>query len=292
MTKLFVLMSSFFSLALLAFSPLSLAQPHSVQLRASEPHVGRSLMLEGELFRPEGEGPFPAIVLMHGCGGWQPAVRQGLRAHADYLREQGFVVLNLDSFGPRHYGGGKLCSNNPALYEALNYRTHDAFDAMRYLAGQDFVAADNIFLMGQSNGGAVAIRAAKRSAAQRYGQGEPAFRGVVAYYPWCGELGRSRVELGAPLLILAGGRDNWVPARECLGVRGEGAPLEVKVYPNAVHSFDLDLPPQSFAGKRIGGDPVATADSRTRMLRFLVGNLTPAQQLVYAARHGREVASN
>ena len=49
MTKLFVLMSSFFSLALLAFSPLSLAQPHSVQLRASEPHVGRSLMLEGEL---------------------------------------------------------------------------------------------------------------------------------------------------------------------------------------------------------------------------------------------------
>ncbi len=83
-----------------------------------------------------------------------------------------------------------------------------------------------------------------------------------------------------------------MPARECLGVRGEGASLEVKVYPNAVHSFDLDLPPQSFAGKRIGGDPVATADSRTRMLRFLVGNLTPAQQLAYAARHGREVASN
>ncbi len=185
------------------------------------------------------------------------------------------MVLNLDSFGPRHYGGGKLCSNNPALYEALNYRTHDAFDAMRYLAGQDFVAADNIFLMGQSNGGAVAIRAAKRSAAQRYGQGG-------AGVSWCGRLlplvwrtGALARRAGAPLLILAGGRDNWVPARECLGVRGEGAPLEVKVYPNAVHSFDLDLPPQSFAGKRIGGDPVATADSRTRMLRFLVAISRP-----------------
>lgn len=268
----------------------SQASSRTVQLQASDPHTARSLLLNAELYRPEGSGPFPAIVLMHGCGGWQPAVRDGLRTHAEFLRDSGFVVLNLDSFGPRQYGGGKLCSNNPALYRALSYRTSDAFDAMRYLASQDFVAADNVFLMGQSNGGAVAIRAAKESAPQRYGNGEAAFRGVVAYYPWCGELGRSRVSLSAPLLILAGGRDNWVPASECQGVRGEGAPLEVKVYPDAAHSFDLRLPPQSFQGKLIGGDPAATLDSRDRMLRFLLGNLTQEQQLARAARNGRNVA--
>jgi dienelactone hydrolase len=265
--------------AILMLPIVSQATNRTIQLPASDPHTARSLMLDAELFRPDGDGPFPAIVLMHGCGGWQPAVR-----------DSGFVVLNLDSFGPRQYGGGKLCSNNPALYRALSYRTSDAFDAMRYLANQDFVAADNIFLMGQSNGGAVAIRAAKESAPQRYGKGDAAFRGVVAYYPWCGELGRSRVSLSAPLLILAGGRDNWVPASECQGVRGEGASLEVKVYPNAAHSFDLQLPPQSFQGKLIGGDPAATADSRSRMLRFLLGNLTREQQLAYAARSGRDVA--
>lgn len=276
--------------AILMLPIVSQATSRTIQLPASDPHTARSLMLDAELFRPNGDGPFPAIVLMHGCGGWQPAVREGLRTHAEFLRDSGFVVLNLDSFGPRQYGGGKLCSNNPALYQALSYRTSDAFDAMRYLATQDFVAADNIFLMGQSNGGAVAIRAAKESAPQRYGKGEAAFRGVVAYYPWCGELGRSRVSLSAPLLILAGGRDNWVPASECQGVRGEGAPLEVQVYPNAAHSFDLQLPPQSFQGKRIGGDPAATVDSRSRMLRFLLGNLTQEQQLAYAARSGLDVA--
>lgn len=276
--------------AILMLPIVSQATSRTIQLPASDPHTARSLMLDAELFRPNGDGPFPAIVLMHGCGGWQPAVREGLRTHAEFLRDSGFVVLNLDSFGPRQYGGGKLCSNNPALYRALSYRTSDAFDAMRYLASQDFVAADNIFLMGQSNGGAVAIRAAKESAPQRYGKGEAAFRGVVAYYPWCGELGRSRVSLSAPLLILAGGRDNWVPASECQGVRGEGAPLEVQVYPNAAHSFDLQLPPQSFQGKRIGGDPAATVDSRSRMLRFLLGNLTQEQQLAYVARSGLDVA--
>ncbi|AHY44673.1 hypothetical protein CXK93_13505 [Stutzerimonas decontaminans] len=275
----------------LAFAFPLVAQAYSaVTLKASDPHTAKALSLQGELFVPDGTGPFPAIVLMHGCGGWQAPVRHGLQTHAEFLRNQGFVVLNLDSFGPRNFGGGKLCSNNPALFKALTYRTNDAYDALAYLAQQDYVAADNIFLMGQSNGGAVAIRAAKASAPKNYGDGQTAFRGVVAYYPWCGELGRSSVALSAPLLILAGGKDNWVPARECQGVRGEGAALEVKVYPDAAHSFDLDIPPQSFQGKRVGGDPAATVDSRTRMLRFLLGNLTREQQLAYAARSGRDVA--
>ncbi|WP_165362506.1 dienelactone hydrolase family protein [Pseudomonas songnenensis] len=290
MTAMIRLLRSACALALVFAFPIAAQAYSTIKLKASDPHTAKSLFLQGELFIPEGAGPFPAIVLMHGCGGWQAPVRHGLQTHAEFLRDQGFVVLNLDSFGPRNFTGGKLCSNNPALYKALTYRTNDAYDALDYLAQQDFVAADNIFLMGQSNGGAVAIRAAKASAPKHYGDGQKAFRGVVAYYPWCGELGRSSVELSAPLLILAGGKDNWVPARECQGVRGKGAALEVKVYPDAAHSFDLDIPPQSFQGKRVGGDPAATVDSRSRMLRFLVGNLTREQQLAYAARRGRDVA--
>ena len=71
---------------------------------------------------------------------------------------------------------------------------------------------------------------------------------------------------------------------------GRGRVTGGQVYPNAAHSFDLQLPPQSFQGKLIGGDPAATADSRSRMLRFLLGNLTREQQLAYAVRSGRDVA--
>jgi dienelactone hydrolase len=231
-------------------------------------------MLQAELFKPDHPGYFPAVVLMHGCGGWQPAVHQALNTHARYLLEHGFVVLNLDSFGPRHNSGGRLCADDRALYKALSYRTQDAFDAQHYLQKLGYVAPDNIFLMGQSNGGAVAIRAAKASTLRKQDAGDKAFRGVVAYYPWCGEFGSKRVSLASPLLIFAGGRDDWVPARECQGVTATGAKLEVALYPAATHSFDLEIPPQSFLGKSIGGDAAATSDSRAKMLAFFLDELT------------------
>jgi dienelactone hydrolase len=245
-----------------------------VRFEATQPYSSDRVLLRAELFKPDGPGRFPAVILMHGCGGWQPAVRFALQNHARYLQRSGFVVLNLDSFGPRDSSGGRLCSNDRALYKALAFRTQDAFDAMKYLRTQDFVVRDNIFLMGQSNGGAVAIRAAKAATITAYDTEGSAFRGIVAYYPWCGEFGRSRVALASPLLILAGGQDNWVPARECQNIVANGAELRVKVYPEAAHSFDLDILPQKYLGKRIGLDREAKDDSQKRMLAFFVENLT------------------
>lgn len=255
----------------------------AVTFEATQPFSADKLLLKAELFRPNGPGHFPAVVLMHGCGGWQPAVHYSLNTHARYLREHGFVVLNLDSFGPRHTSGGKLCADDRALYKALSYRTQDAFDALHYLQKLDYVAPDNIFLMGQSNGGAVAIRVAKTATSQAHNNGGAAFRGVVAYYPWCGEFGSSRVSLASPLLIFAGGRDDWVPARECQNVKATGAGLEVTIYPEAAHSFDLDILPQRFQGKLIGSDPHATEDSRAKMLAFFINTMTDGLKRQYAA---------
>lgn len=259
------------ALGLIVLPVCATAEQKMVTFEASKPASGEKIQLWGELYRPNGPGPFPAVILMHGCGGWQPAVRYALQTHARYLRDRGFVVLNLDSFGPRHRGGGKMCANDRDLYKAISYRTADAFDGLRYLRQLDFVAPKNIFLMGQSNGGAVAIRAAKAATEEKAGA---TFRAIVAYYPWCGEFGRSRVSLASPLMIFAGGKDDWVPARECERAHATGANLEVTVYPNAAHSFDLDIIDQRYQGKLIGGDPYATHDSREKMLAFFVGHLT------------------
>ncbi|MFC3674922.1 dienelactone hydrolase family protein [Ferrovibrio xuzhouensis] len=257
------------------FAPAVGTAQEMVHFEASAPDSPTQVELRAELYRPDGNGQFPAVVLMHGCGGWQPAVRYGLQTHARYLQQHGFVVLNVDSFGPRDRAGGKMCASDPALYKALDYRTSDAFDSLRYLQKQNFVSPANVFLMGQSNGGAVAVRVAKAVAAKAYQDSSlPTFRGVVAYYPWCGEVG-SRISLSSPLLIFAGGKDDWVPARECQGARASGAALQVRVYPEAAHSFDLDIIKQRYLGKLIGADEPATQDSRERMLAFFVGNLTP-----------------
>lgn len=244
----------------------------AVAFAASKGHVSKDVQLKGELFRPQGNGPFPAVVLMHGCGGWQPAARFALRQHAQRLSQGGYVVLNLDSFGPRGLSGNRMCPNNTLLQRALDYRTSDAFDALRYLQSLDFVDPQNVFLMGQSNGGSVAIKAAQASEHRRRAGDIPGFRGAVAYYPWCGGFGR--VSLGAPLLVFAGGRDDWVSADECRRMSARGAELDVIVYPDAAHSFDLQVMQHRFHGYLIGHHPAAANDSSARMLSFFDGNLT------------------
>ncbi len=221
----------------LAVSPARATE--RVSIPATEAFTSDNVVLRGDISKPEGDGPFPAVVLMHGCGGWQPAVRYAMKAYADYLVRHGFVVLDLDSFGPRHLGGGKVCESLGKLRDARDYRTYDAYDALRYLRTQKFVDAANVFLMGQSNGGSVAINVAKGDVSQKVKEKDGGFRAVAAYYPWCGTFGSRKIELESPLIVFAGGQDDWTPASECNGVKSTGAELTVKTYPQAAHSFDL-----------------------------------------------------
>ena len=60
--------------------------------------MGETITLNGRLLRPpDGDGPFPAVVLLHGCDGMHnddPWVEN------HHLR-WGYVLLEVDSFGPR-----------------------------------------------------------------------------------------------------------------------------------------------------------------------------------------------
>jgi poly(3-hydroxybutyrate) depolymerase len=59
---------------------------------------GEPLELVGLLRRPDGAGPFPAVVLLHGCGGnWRG---MDTRWGARFVR-WGYVALSIDSYGPR-----------------------------------------------------------------------------------------------------------------------------------------------------------------------------------------------
>jgi dienelactone hydrolase len=247
-----------------------------VRFPATRPPTAPEVQLFGEIFRPSGNGRFAAVVLMHGCSGWVAASTHALRQHATFLRDNGFLVLNLDSFGPRGLGDGKVCENTAALTEALRYRTQDAFDALRYLRSRDDVDPERVFLMGQSNGGSVAMIAAASGAARAFRAPEGGFRGVVAYYPWCGAFGTPRPSLEAPLLVLAGARDDWTPPDECQRLSSSGAPIRVTVYEQAAHSFDLLAPLHRYLGNLVGYDPVATQDSRQRMLAFFRENGAPS----------------
>src|SRR5260370_5745790 len=63
-----------------------------------------SVTIAGELYRPPGDGPFPAVVLLHPCDGRLPLrIEQADGARYTAL---GYVLLAVDDFGPRGFKEG------------------------------------------------------------------------------------------------------------------------------------------------------------------------------------------
>ena len=184
--------------------PASAAEWHDI---ASPSKYGEPEIIRGELHLPTGDGPFPAVVLMHGCGGLSAAVKQGLDAHAAALNDAGFAAMILDSFGPRDLAGGKVCENVDQLVRQRHARRADAAGAHAFLQTLPEVDGGNIFLMGQSNGAGTAVLAAQPSFAKATGLDVP-FRAVAAFYPWCGSF--DSIQLTTPLLV------SPTPSRPCL----------------------------------------------------------------------------
>lgn len=202
---------------------------------------GAGIELKGRLYRPEGRAPFPAVVLLHGCSGMWTRSGKPLPSYefwAEHFRNLGYVALLLDSFGPR--GEREICSQNELRITPQRERASDAQAALDWLAGQVEVRRDSIHLAGWSNGGTSVLHALL--AATGGAGGMPAFRSAIAFYPGCAQLLKGAFVPGAPLVILAGGADDWTPAAKCAALqrraRDAGAPVELEVYDGAHHAFD------------------------------------------------------
>ena len=80
------------------------------------------------------------------------------------------------------------------------------------------------------------------------------------------------------VLVLIGKDDTWTPADLCLksvaARANQARPMAIKVYPGALHSFDLGtLPTLTSSGHMVGGNPEAAADSFAMTKAFLDARL-------------------
>lgn len=256
-----------------------LAAPARAELLAKP-----DLAVEGDwtlhLELPEGAGPHPLVVFLPGCDGWGPWTRQSAERHGAALAGAGWGLARLDVLGPR--GIDSICSDNAGLEGLRDDAAAAAGAAAARLAADPRVDGERLVFMGQSFGGSVALDLASPHRRKLAGLGETAFAAVVPYYPWCYDtygMGR-KADFDTPVLVLAGGADEWTPASRCLSLqaaqaaRGETSPFLVEVYPGAHHSFDLDrMPRYEIAGvtgtQVVAGDPAAAAASRRRYLDWL-----------------------
>ena len=231
----------------------------------------RPATLSADLYKPAGDGPFPALVLLHGCSGIQP----NTIAWAQWLTERGYVALVLNSFSGR--GLSRLCSDSAALTGGA--RAPDVFAAAQHLKTLSFVDGDKLGAIGWSHGGWTVLHAARLQTLER----DVHLKALVAFYPYCGDVAVYRSPV--PLLMLLGAEDNWTPSEPCRLIadeaRGAGYSVVAVTYPGARHGFDSAHVRQPVtigdarrgAGATVAYSPSAHADAETQVRQFLLAQL-------------------
>ena len=257
------------------------------------------------LLKPEGPGPFPAVVIMHDCSGLGPRSSGAPIRWARELVERGYVIVVPDSFTTRGHAGGVCTNPSPSRNNvAPARRALDAYSALAYLRTLTYVDGSRIGIMGGSHGGSTTLASVVAPETEREPLAQEkrtGFSAAVALYPNCAaRLGGWRTvrQAGgsgpitnyvgvykpvAPLLILIGENDDWTPAEPCRQLteiaRQAGYFVSIKVYPGAHHSFDSNFPVRydparvngnspTGRGATTGGDPKAWDDSVREVIAF------------------------
>jgi len=266
-------------LTLLAVTPVAAAAPlpapHQVDIPADK------LTLHAQLYKPDGDGPFPTVIALHGCGGLgghSEPVLPRYRDWAEQLVKTGHAVLLPDSYGSRELG--PQCRVKERRVFARRERVADITAARLWLSQQAWVAHDRVSLMGWAGGGSALLWAVRPQLASR--NTLPDFRSAIAFYPDC----RTSSGLGwsarVPTLLLIGAKDDISSPTACRtmidGARGRSALTRIEVYPGAPHDFDrANLPLHALGGGdaaqpergHIGTDADARSDSQARVAEWL-----------------------
>ena len=216
-----------------------------------------------EIFVPDGDGPFPGVVVLGSYIGGDAA-----RDWATWLAERGHAALLVGDRDPAGERGQDAEPDGGAVQRAR-----------RQLGADPRVDDDRIAVLGLAEGGLRALHAAQ-------GNG---FRAAIAVDPALGDGPlRSRV----PVLLLSGrdgsrGRPDRV-RRVAVAARRDGQPVAYRSYPGVSHGFDAGrhVSGVHIRGRWTGYQAYATARARRDVGRFLERHLADAPTLRVAATPG------
>ncbi len=250
---------------------------------ASEP--GTFSRLQMAIYKPSGDGPFPAVVILPTCGGLRPEI-------LDWAKQtvgRGYVAFVVDPVTQR---GQPVCvPNSPSNH----YRgAKDAFQALAHLKRFPFVDRDRIGLLGFSWGAMVGLLVSSQTFAELYSPSDR-FVAAVGLYPLCHVepmQGRPAVDFvrpdhDRPVLILMADQDLEAPASDCVSLLKAGAdkgqPMQWYVYSGATHCWDCSSlnnnAKTDFRGVRVvyKFDRGLTEDSAKRAFAYLDDRLKKRQ---------------
>ena len=256
--------------ALVAFACASYATPAAADDVTIPAAAGRPA-IEGYLIRPAGRGPFPAVLVLHGCGG----ISDRETTWVDTLAKLGYVGLAIDTLTPQGITGG---SREACFAKSSQNGAQYAIATLAFLRKQRYVAAARLGILGSSMGAIESLDVIDPFTGP---QPAPAgLRAVVAYYPLC--KGRDG-NVSVPLAIFDGDADDWTPAPLCAAMvqaaTAAGKSATLTTYPGATHDFNVVSDSERTAfGHVLRYDPSASADALTKTEAFLARYLSPAKR--------------
>jgi carboxymethylenebutenolidase len=196
---------------------------HMISFQAGPRH------LEGYLARPEGDGPFPGLVVIHEIFGLNDNMKDIARRFA----AQGYVALAVDLFAGRHRTICMVRLMAGLLLNPLhNSGIHDLKAALTFLSEQPGVDASRVGAVGYCFGGSFVIAWACT---------DERLKVIAPYYA-----GNPRpLKAVARLCPVVGSypdKDFTTSAGQKLDVELDRyqIPHDIKIYPGAKHSFFND----------------------------------------------------
>jgi dienelactone hydrolase len=206
-----------------------------------------ALMPHADIVKPEGAGPFPVVVQMHGCGGKKPFQQ----TWAQQAREAGWAAIVLDSYA--HRGISRLEAYATVCTGTRLWgreRAGDLYAALEWARRQPWADSRRMVAAGWSHGGwavldalALAPGEEMATATKLSSLGAEPLAGVVGaflVYPYCGYgcvARRKGLRFDAAPLAIVGAQDAIVGTDglrrtlEAIGVR-------VAWFDGATHAFD------------------------------------------------------
>ncbi|MBW2474391.1 MAG: dienelactone hydrolase family protein [Deltaproteobacteria bacterium] len=233
----------------------------SMKVKSYAPSPENGDKISGTIVKPDGDGPFPAVIILHGCSG----IYDNYYVWANRLKEWGYASLVLNS--TRGITDCRSKRRTSTLDRAL-----DAHAAKVQFGDMPFVDRNRIGVLGFSAGGSGVLDAIRFNLTE-YSLPDVAkdpFKAAIAFYPSCNR----QVDSNTNLLILIGDKDQALGASACElnlpKAHDQKSEIVLKVYPDTYHAFDFHMidTVSTWKGIRSKYNQAATEDAISRVKAF------------------------
>lgn len=260
--------------ALILFVPLSIfvdaiigSDRLATLTNTSIPGINGAPDIRAYVAKPEGAGPFPAVIMIHEFFG----LNESITSRADLLAQDGYLVIAPDTFR-----GATTPWIPRAVYLAVNADqaniNADLDSVHTWLASQPEADMERVGIVGFCYGGRISLL---------YSLHNNQLAATVIFYGSSETNPEVLKNLPGPVLGIFGGADQSIPLEEVdalkKGLEAAGVPNQISIYDEQPHAFVEDA-----SGIKIGD---AQGKAWKEMLDFLEINLKNAP----AAHNGMSI---